>query len=133
MDKEIAQLEKDLAQYKITQATQMDSSNYYVVEYDMGRLISTAGRWRKHTIQCIPYSNSENAIFMPELCPDNLPTQGSTGQGRLLTLSQDTFTWWQFAITSQQAQNENYVISVPKSISIFSNVNFYIKTSYIDG
>lgn len=129
----LGKLERDVASYKVGQHTQGDSANYYVVEYKPGWFISSnLNQWREHTIECVPYVNSEKAIFMAQLCPSQISVSGVESVGKMPTLAQSIITWTQDPHTSSQMSDVGFAVGVPKGIMIFSNVDFYIKTSYVD-
>lgn len=131
--RKIADLQRDLLKFKTGQRTQGDSANYYVVEYMPGWLVSSNFMIRDHTIKCIPYNNSEHAIFMPQMTVrDSWSVNGTAVAGRSLCYKQDIITWEQIRVTPEDIANEAYAAGVSKGFVIFSNVDFYIETSYID-
>lgn len=132
MEDSIAKLERDIIQYKTGQNTQGDSANYFCVDYTPGWYILDEDHWREHTIKCIPYKNSEKAIFMAQLCPNQFNVTGVNSVGRLLTYDQSIITWRQDGETSSKMADAGYAAGVPKGIMIFSNVDFYIEASYVD-
>lgn len=135
LEKEINQLQKDILQYKTTQATQGDSSNFYCVEYKPGWYIvpeDSHSYTREHTIKCVPYIDNSKAIFMAQMCPNQIGVQSSMIIGKDLCYLQNLVTWAQHGEWQSKLNNEAYAIGVPKSIMIFSNVDFYIEASYVD-
>lgn len=131
--KAISKLKSDVLAYKCGQDTQGDSANYYVKFYTPGWYINPNG-WREHTVKCIPYVNTDKAVFMPQMLMSDGWSVGGSGvsAGRLLTYSQDIFTWMQYGEDSSKLQNEAYAAGVAKGMVIFSNVDFYLESSYVD-
>lgn len=134
LDKAITQLQEDVIKYKSGQATQADSANFFCVEYKPGWYIVPEGSSavREHTIKCIPYIDNGKAIFMAQMCPDQIAVQATATSGKPLFYSQDLITWAQAGEWQSHLNNEGYAIGVPKSIMIFSNVDFYVEASYVD-
>ena len=130
MEETVSKLEQEVLKYKSIQMTKGDSANYYVVEYMPGWFI--ANGYRNHTIKCIPYDKSLKAIFMPVLAPNYYLIGGGSPTGRPLIYSQDIVTWMQIGETAEHLANEAYASGVPKGLVIYSNVDFYIETSYAD-
>lgn len=131
----ITQLKMDIIAYKSGQKTKGDATNYYCQFYTPGWFIDdTQTKVREHTIKCIPYVNTDKAVFMPQmLMADAWSVQGaSVGVGRRLNYSQDIITWGQPGQASRYMQNEAYAAGVAKGMVIFSNVDFYLETSYRD-
>lgn len=129
----IVKLKMGVLAYKSGQGTQGDSANYYCQFYTPGWYISSNG-WREHTIKCIPYVNTDKAVFMAQmLMSSGWSVQGpSVSGGRLLTYGQDIITWMQYGETASHLQNEAYAAGVAKGMVVFSNVDFYLETSYVD-
>lgn len=137
MEKDLAtrikQLQKAVLAYKTGQGTQGDSANYYCVFYMPGWYISDQNHWREHTIKCIPYVNDKKAIFMPQMSiTGSWSITGAEAAGRSLCYTQDIITWMQMGETQERLNNEGYAAGVSKGLAIFSNVDFYIETSYVD-
>ena len=129
----ISKLERDVLEFKAVQMTQGDSANYYCVSYMPGWYILDEDHWREHTIKCIPYNNEKNAIFMPDMrFTDSWWVSGSNINGRAICYKQNIITWMQNGETSSKMSNAAYAAGVPKGFVIFSNVDFYIETSYVD-
>lgn len=128
---EIVKTKQEILKFKTGQNTQGDSANYYCVDYAPGWYINENGL-RQHTIKCIPYHNEKNAIFMPQLTASEWAFGGGNAVGRMLTYGQEIITWSQLGEPQWKMDNEAYAAGVPKGIVIFSNVDFYIETSYID-
>ena len=135
IDKAITELKEDVIKYKTGQATQGDSANFFCVEYKPGWYVvpeNTHSYTREHTIKCIPYIDNGKAIFMAQMCPEQIAVQAVVSSGKPLYYGQDIITWAQAGEWQWKLDNEGYAIGVPKSIMIFSNVDFYIEASYVD-
>ena len=132
LQSEVAKTKQEILRFKTGQGTQGDSANYYCVAYTPGWFITNASAWREHTIKCIPYNNTKRAIFMPQLAASDWVFGGGNAIGRMLTYGQEIITWMQYGEPQSKMNNEAYAAGVPKGIVIFSNVDFYIETSYIE-
>ena len=131
---EIAKTEKELIAYKTGQSTSGDSANFYTVEYKPGWFVIPEGttKWREHTVKCVPYNNTDKAIFMPMIPSSSFSIQGAVIEGKLLTIGQDLITWYQAGEYASNLANAGYASGVPKGFMIYSNVDFYIETSYVE-
>ena len=129
----LARLKNDILAYKTGQGTKGDSANYYCQFYTPGWYTNPDG-WREHTIKCVPYINSTKAVFMPQMLMSSGWSIGGAGtsRGRLLTYGQEYITWMQLGESSSNLQNEAYAAGVAKGLAIFSNVDFFLETSYVD-
>lgn len=136
VNKRVVALEQGLIKFKTSQGTQGDSANYSVVTYKPGWFVISENQFgtRTHTIECVPKSNAnlKNAIFMPILVGNNFSVQAYSSYGRSGNLPQNIITWQQTGETQSKLSNENYAIGVPQGITIYSNVEFTITTSYVD-
>ncbi len=131
--KQLTRLEQDIVEYKTTQMTQGDSTNYYCVAYNPGWYILDENHYREHTIECVPVNNEKNAIFMADMrFTNSWWVSGSSATGRALCYKQNIITWLQDGQSSSKMSNATYAAGVPKGFMIFSNVDFFIKTSYVD-
>lgn len=133
LTKELTKLRQEINAYKTGQNTQGDSANYYTNFYMPGWYISDQNHWREHTIRCIPYVNTDKAVFMPQMSiTESWSVTGSEAAGRSLCYDQNIITWMQMGETQERLNNEGYAAGVAKGLTIFSNVDFYIQASYIE-
>ena len=127
---EINKLEKELHYIKATQATMADSTNLYAVTYSPGELVGD-GAVRNHTIVCHTYGQDDKAVFMP-MFSNRFYIFANQPIGRYFTQPENIITWQQYGVNPAYSSNPAYTISYPKTLTIYSNVNFYIEASYID-
>lgn len=134
----IVEMKEEILRFKAKQKTQGDSANYYVVNYLPGAFVvdrsddDPTSDWRVHTVICHPYDETKKAIFMPIMTAEQTVQGAGMQMGKYILDAQDVIRWEQYSVRKKywDAGGEGYQILFPKGFSIYSNVDFYIESSY---
>ncbi len=132
LQSKLTELKQELIRCKTTQPVQGDSGVLYKVSFNPGPLIRNDFKNRYYTIKCIATMNVENAIFVPKFQIFPIIQNFLTEVGTPLSTETDTIYWTQMPTTSQQYATGLGQFA-PQSLEIYSNVPFFIETSYTDG
>lgn len=141
LEDSVIKLENEIRDFKNKQISRGDVTNYYTVNYTPGHFVvdidpqsPTSNPSRIHTIICHPLNAEKEAIFMPLMPGSQSVHSISLVDGKNILKAQNIIQWGQnsFRRYYYDRGGEAYQMTEPRGLSIVSNVDFYIETSYYD-
>lgn len=132
LSEELGRLNREIISIKTQQDTGGDSALLYRQVYNPGIYLGDSYKRRVHTIVCLTEETLDKCIFMP-VVEGGLGVQRRTPDSLSLRDFSNEIVWIQWAMDSTIANNSpDTATFAARGITIYSNVPFWINTSYYD-